>query len=158
MRKVDFNVDKFTATFFGIGLCNGKMPGTVGSAAAWAIAVIVYYTMGCTIHWAVITALVLIGAWSSDRYSKKIGAEDPPEVVIDEVAGMWISMYALPVSYGIPAFVLFRIVDILKPFPVCAAEKLPGGIGIMADDVVGGIIVRLIFAAIRTYFLAEMVG
>ena len=142
-----FDLDKSIATFFGIGLLNRKMPGTLGSAAALIIAVII------PVHWIAIITVTVVGAWFSGRYSRKTGVEDPPEVVIDEVAGMWTAMYALPVSYGIPAFVLFRIVDILKPFPVNIAEKLPGGIGIMADDVAGGAIVWLILHAIRAYII-----
>jgi phosphatidylglycerophosphatase A len=143
MKK--FNLDKFVATLFGIGHYS-KMPGTLGSAAAWIIAIVFH-----PIHWAAIITVIIIGTWFSDRYSRKIGVNDPPEVVIDKVAGMWISMYALPVGYGIPALVLFRIVDTAKPFPVSVAKKLRGGIGIMADDIVGGVIVRLIFWGIRIY-------
>ena len=142
-----FNLDGFIATFFGIGRYS-KMPGTLGSIAACIIAVIFH-----PIHWTAIIAVIITGTWFGDRYSRKIGVKDPPEVVIDEVAGMWISMYALPVGYGIPALVLFRIVDILKPFPVNVAEKLPGGIGIMADDIVGGVIVWFILWGIRTYLI-----
>ena len=146
-----FDLDKFMATFFGIGLLSSKMPGTITSAAALVIALII------PIHWIAIVSVIIIGTWSTGRYSKKIGVKDPPEAAIDEVAGMWISMYALPASYGIPAFVLFRIVDILKPFPVNVAEKLPGGIGIMADDIVGGGMVWLIFWGIRTYLSATYI-
>ena len=151
MKKFDLDADKIISTFFGAGLY-GKMPGTVGSAAALIVAVIIS-AAGFELHWGLIIAVTVIGTWCSDRYSKKIGIKDPPEVVIDEVAGMWISMYAMPASYWIPAFVLFRIIDILKPFPVNAAEKLPGGIGIMADDVLAGVFVNLILLAIKAYLL-----
>jgi phosphatidylglycerophosphatase A len=144
MKQIDF--DKFVSTFFGIG-CYSKMPGTLGSAAALIIAIII------PIHWIAIIAVTLIGTWFADRYSKKTGVKDPPEVVIDEVVGMWISMYALPAGYFLPAFVLFRVVDIVKPFPVNIAEKLPGGIGIMADDIVGGVIVWLILLGTKTYLI-----
>jgi phosphatidylglycerophosphatase A len=143
MRK--FDLDEFISTFFGIGRYS-KMPGTLGSVVAWIIAIVFY-----PIHWTAIIAVIIIGIWFSDRYSRKIGVKDPPEVVIDEVAGTWISMYALPVGYGIPALVLFRIIDIVKPFPVCTAEKLPGGIGIMADDILGGVFVWLILWGTRMY-------
>lgn len=148
MRKIKkFDTDEFVATFCGIGRYS-KMPGTIASAAALLIAVLLH-----PIHWAEILAIIVIGTWYSDRYSRKKGIKDPPEVVIDEVAGMWISMYSLPIGYGIPALVLFRLVDILKPFPVYLAEKLPGGIGIMADDIVGGAMVWLLLYAIKTYFV-----
>jgi phosphatidylglycerophosphatase A len=148
MKKLKkFDMDEFIATFCGIGWSK-KMPGTMASAVAFIIAAILH-----PIHWAEILAVIIIGTWFSDRYSKKKGIKDPPEVVIDEVAGMWISMYALPAGYGLPALVLFRIIDILKPFPVNVAEKLPGGIGIMADDIVGGVMVWFLLFAIRTYLV-----
>ena len=147
MKKIDFN--ELISTFFGIGRYS-KMPGTLGSAAALLIAMALL-AAGARLHWSAIIAVIVIGTWCSDRYSKKTGDKDPPEVVIDEVAGMWISMYAQPVNYWITAFVVFRVVDIVKPFPVNVAEKLPGGIGIMADDIVGGILVNLILLAAWTY-------
>ena len=143
MRKSSFNLDETVSTFFGIGRIR-FMPGTFGSAAALIIALII------PIHWIVIAATIIIGTWCADRYSKRIGVKDPPEVVIDEVAGMWISMYALPSSFGITAFILFRIVDILKPFPVYIMESLPGGIGIMADDITGGFMVWIVLWIVST--------
>ena len=62
-------------------------------------------------------------------------------------------MYGLPSGFFLPALFLFRVVDILKPFPINTAEKLPGGWGIMADDIVGGIIVNLILMLIRWLYL-----
>lgn len=142
-------MEKFNAlvsTFFGVGKF-GKMPGTMGSAAAVAIAVLI------PIHWTVIAATAILGIYCSDRYSKLKGEADPSEVVIDEVVGMWISMWGLPVSYGFPAFVLFRLVDILKPFPVNLFERLPGGFGIMADDIAAGVLVRLILWGLHIYMI-----
>ena len=69
---------------------------------------------------------------------------------------MWISLYALPASLSLPAFFLFRVVDILKPFPVSAAERLPGGVGIMADDVVGGVMVNLFLHFLNGYLWGHM--
>ena len=80
-----------------------------------------------------------------------MGAEDPGAIVVDEAVGMWVSLYALPVSFSLPAFFLFRVVDILKPFPVSTAERLPGGVGIMADDVVGGVMVNLFLQFLNGY-------
>ena len=147
MKKFDF--DELISTFFGIGRYS-KMPGTLASAVALGIAIALLMA-GIQIHWTAIIAVIAIGTWCSDRNSRKTGDKDPPETVIDEVAGMWISIYALPVNYWIAAFIVFRVVDILKPFPVNITEKLPGGIGIMADDIVGGILVNLILLAAWTY-------
>jgi len=144
MKKIA--LDELISTFFGIGRY-GKMPGTLGSLAALIIAVII------PVHWTAIITVILIGTWFSDRYSKRTGIKDPSEVVIDEVAGMWVSMYALPASYWVPAFVLFRVFDILKPFPVSMAEKLPGGVGIMADDIVAGVMVNLILLTTKAFIM-----
>ncbi|MCL2768214.1 MAG: phosphatidylglycerophosphatase A [Synergistaceae bacterium] len=149
-----FDLDENISTLFGIGRYS-KIPGTLGSAAALII-VMIMYVAGFRLHWSAIIAVIIIGTWCSDRYSRKTGIKDPPEVVIDEVAGMWISIYLLPPNNWIPAFVVFRIVDIVKPFPINKAEKLPGGIGIMADDIAGGIIVNLIFIAVRAYLIPSL--
>lgn len=125
------------------------MPGTVGSAVACGLYAFL------PIGWWAIPVVVAVGVWAGDAYARRKGIADPPEVVIDEVAGMWISMYALPPSAIIPAFFLFRIVDITKPFPICTAEKLPGGWGIMADDVLGGVLTNLIFQGIFWIFFGE---
>ncbi len=101
----------------------------------------------------IIILIALLGLYTSQIYSKRIGEEDPKEVIVDEVVGVWLAMYGLPSGFFLPALFLFRVVDILKPFPINTAEKLPGGWGIMADDIVGGIIVNLILMLIRWLYL-----
>ena len=72
--------------------------------------------------------------------AREIGSGDPSEVVIDELAGMWIALLgSTQWQYWIAAFLVFRLLDIIKPFPANVAERLPGGWGIMADDVVAGV-------------------
>ena len=78
--------------------------------------------------------------------------EDPPEVVIDEVAGCWIACCGFEPTYAIVGLFLFRIIDITKPFPVREMERLPGGIGIMADDIAGGIMANLLLRAMTWLF------
>jgi phosphatidylglycerophosphatase A len=102
-----------------------------------------------------ILAVIVLGTWGADRYAKMKNVLDPGEVVIDEVAGMWLSLWGLPNAYIPGAFLLFRIVDILKPFPVCTMEKLPGGWGIMADDIVGGAMANLILQGFYWIFKAS---
>ena len=149
MRKISVSDwATWVATLCGAGYLT-RVPGTVGSA----IACVLYLLL--PIRWWAILAVVLLGTWAADIYAKKKGITDPGEVVIDEVAGMWLSLYALPLTFALPAFLLFRIVDILKPIPVCTAEKLPGGIGIMADDVIGGIMTNLILQGICWIFLDQ---
>ncbi len=119
------------ATVGGLGYLTG-MPGTVGSVAAFLIAVIRPVPA-----WFVL-AFAGLAVWASGRYAKQAGREDPPEVVADEVVGTWVAIWGLPFGYWLPALCLFRVIDILKPVPVSTSERLPGGWGIVADDFVGG--------------------
>ena len=111
-----------TATLGTIGRFS-KMPGTLGSMAACAL----WLAFGGLPIWAII-AVIVAGTAASDKYEKEVGREDPPEVVIDEVAGCWIACWGFDLSYAIVSLFLFRIIDITKPFPVRQMEKLPGGI------------------------------
>jgi phosphatidylglycerophosphatase A len=140
------------ATFFGLGLTK-RMPGTVGSAAG----LLILAAFG-GVNIIALAVTILIGTVVSDRYAREKGVSDPQEVVIDEVAGYWTSMLGLDVSSAIMAFFLFRVIDIVKPFPVDSAEKLPGGVGIMADDVCGGLIVNLFLRFVSWFLLKDGFG
>jgi phosphatidylglycerophosphatase A len=91
----------------------------------------------------VIIGLTVVGTWAASRVEKLQGVKDPSKVVIDEVAGQYIALSAVPMMFEawwtiIAAFVLFRFFDIVKPYPARRLESLHGGLGIMADDVVAG--------------------
>lgn len=93
----------------------------------------------------VIAVLIsLAGTWAGSRFEKLSGKKDPSQVVIDEVAGQYIALAAVPFMFEpgwwamILAFVLFRVFDIVKPYPARKMESLPGGLGIMGDDIVAG--------------------
>ena len=144
-KKFLLNFATWIATVGGAGYFT-KMPGTVGSALAC-----VPCAFGPVPWWAILT-VTLLGTGCADVYAKVKKIPDPSEVVIDEVAGMWLSLVGLPRTFILPAFLLFRIIDITKPFPVSTMEKLPGGWGIMADDILGGLITNLILQAIYRYF------
>jgi len=136
------------ATLMGIGKIS-RMPGTLGSAAALLFFLLTGYN---GIPLIILTAI--IGAVAADKYSRAVSRDDPGEVVIDEAAGFFVSVWGLGRDFAIVGFFLFRIVDIVKPFPVRQMEKLPGGAGIMADDVCAGIIVNLILRALQWLFFA----
>lgn len=138
------------ATLFGLGRV-GRMPGTLGSLVA---AVVVM--LSGEIHTIVIAIVAAVGTYAADRYARSMKSEDPDEVIIDEVVGMWISVVGLGPTYVIVAFFLFRVVDILKPFPINIMERLPGGIGIMADDAIGGLMTNIIIRLASMYFLGKM--
>ena len=139
------------ATFFGAGL--GKPgPGTWGSVAAvliWtSVAVFAHpgpgWMIGLTL--AGIALSVGLGVPAATIAARESGRKDPGFVVVDEVAGQWIALLAIPVA-GAPAdwkhillaLLLFRVFDIYKPFPVRQLEKLPEGWGIVFDDVAAGL-------------------
>jgi phosphatidylglycerophosphatase A len=137
------------ATVFGIGYLP-YAPGTAASIVAlplaWGIAV-----FGGRFLLLFAGILVsAIGAWACEIYSQEKKEKDPSECVIDEVAGQWIACAFVPwpstlFAYAI-AFVLFRVFDITKLWPVSAAERLPGGFGIMADDLVAGLMAGIVIA------------
>lgn len=83
-----------------------------------------------------------IGIFVSNQVIQKTGKNDPSEVVIDELAGQWLALMGLPHAFGyaIAAFVIFRILDIAKPFPIKQLEKFPKGWGVMLDDFAAGLI------------------
>ncbi|MEX1147813.1 MAG: phosphatidylglycerophosphatase A [Sphingomonadales bacterium] len=121
-----------------------KAPGTWGSLAALVVGYAVHAAWGTT-GLAIGAGLALAaGMWASARYMEQTKSHDPGAVVIDEVVGMWIALLALPafpaVWHWAAAFVLFRIFDILKPWPIGVIDRhAPGAWGVMMDDVVAGI-------------------
>lgn len=138
------------ATVFGIGRVP-KAPGTAASLVAVLVAVAVLSFTGWIGMMALALAATLFGVWVSDGYGLETGTTDPQDCVIDEFAGQWLALAiaalaankgepALSIAGYVVAFVLFRLFDIAKPWPVNKAEKLRGGLGIMADDVVAGAI------------------
>jgi phosphatidylglycerophosphatase A len=133
------------ATFFGVG----RVPvaaGTVASAVAVAIGVPLVLAGSLTIAMATLVA-VMVGVWASDRHCSLCGICDSSDCVLDEVAGQWIAMIPIALysraldwrAYAL-SFLLFRLFDVLKIWPLSAAERLPGGFGVMADDVLAGLI------------------
>jgi len=120
-------------------------PGTAGSARG----LLLFWPQVGRPPLQVLTAtvlLILIGVVAGDHVARRLGKKDPGLVVVDEVAGQWISLLFLPLTLGTTAaaFVLFRLMDVLKPWPARDLERLPGGIGIMADDVMAGIYANLL--------------
>ena len=139
-------IDSQLATLFGLGFI-GSAPGTNGTAVAFLL----HLLLGNISPWLLLFTIIL-GIWASNSYAKKNAQLDPGEIIIDEVAGYWVSVLFLPISFAFVAFLLFRLVDIVKPFPVNTMEKLPGGIGIMADDLCAGIVVNLLLRSIQWLF------
>ena len=125
-------------------------PGTFGSAAGLLLFAAVRWSASTTLELAVIVFLLTIGVWSASVAERHFGAVDPGPVVLDEVAGMLITLALIPVNVtgAIVGFFLFRALDVIKPWPANRMEALPGGLGVMADDamaaVYGNVIMRLL--------------
>jgi len=125
------------ATFFGVGLLP-RAPGTWGSLAALPFAWLIQQYLGRDALALAIILLFAAGCWAAGRHAATLGGGDPGEVVIDEVAGQWLTLLFVPADWRLYAlgFVLFRLADILKPWPVNLADQaIGGGLGIMIDDV-----------------------
>lgn len=158
---------KLLVTCFGLGVLPGPT-GTYGSFGAAAVFVLIAYLLGppgTIVLWSITAAMVVaamaigvsLGRWANTFYEK----EDPSAFVLDEAAGMWLSLIAVPFTdirgmcwVVAVQFVLFRIADIIKPAPARRSERLPDGWGIMTDDIIaavyaniaGQIIFRIILA------------
>ena len=125
----------------GSGFYTGYVPiasGTFGSL----VAIVIYSIPGFERLEIIIPAIILLfsyGLFVSSKFEKVYG-KDPSQCTVDEVVGTWIALIALPKSFLIvfTTFLIWRVLDIIKPFPARSSEKLPGGFGIMIDDVISG--------------------
>ncbi|HYZ84923.1 MAG TPA: phosphatidylglycerophosphatase A [Bryobacteraceae bacterium] len=131
------------ATWFGCGYFP-MGPGTAGSLGAILVAWMLHRGAGVPVYWFAGLGLLLFlpGVWAAGRTERIESRQDPGLVVVDEVVGQWITLGAASeFSTGpvLAAFVLFRLFDIWKPFPVRKLEALPGGWGIVSDDAAAGV-------------------
>ena len=136
MEKIAFFI--WTAGFAGLV---PVAPGTAGSVVGLVLLILVRATRNDWIEVLVLVIVVAVGTWSASAAERHYRREDPGEIVIDEVAGMMLTLLWLP-SGWVPflvGFLAFRFFDIVKPFPARLAERLPGGVGVMADDLVAGL-------------------
>ena len=131
----------------GSGFYTGYIPfapGTFGSL----VALLIYYIPGFeepVILFTAIVLFILFGIYVGNKFEMKYG-KDPRQCTIDEMVGMWISLLFLPkrLVISILAFIVWRTLDIIKPFPSRNLENLNGGLGIMIDDIVAAIYALII--------------
>ena len=136
----------FTSVGF-VGRIPGA-PGTYGSlvtlpiAFLWASLVNENHLLTV----ALILVLAILGTIASSIVAKALEEEDPSEIVIDELVGQWIAVLAIPFQweYWLLAFILFRLFDIWKPWIINRSQELPGGLGIMMDDILAGLLAFLL--------------
>ena len=104
--------------------------------------------------WVALAAVVVAGIWASHRVEVALQRKDPGVIVIDEVAGMMVSVALLPRTPGVLlcAFFLFRLFDIWKPFPAREAQGLRGGFGVVVDDLVAGVYALVLVMGARMLF------
>lgn len=136
------------ATWFGSGLAPGA-PGTAGSIAGWLLAVAAAWLWSWGRAELMIATWALLGpaVWAAHRLAAATGNHDPQQVVVDEVAGVWLTLWGATAynwKSAILALLLFRLFDIWKPPPARQLEKLPGGFGIVADDLAAGVWAALV--------------
>ncbi len=132
---------KIFSTFFGVGFIP-LAPGTITSA----LIVLAYRFVLHPLSWPILGGLILLlfilGVWSAEAYSLVLNRSDPGRIVIDEACGqllalLWVPADKFPLALS---FLVFRLLDVIKPYPLRLLEKLPGGWGIMADDIGAGLV------------------
>ena len=145
------------STFFGAGLLP-IAPGTWGSLVALPLGFLLHYGGGFPFLLAATIIIFALGLWATDKATAGKEDHDPSEIVIDEVVGQWIAL--MPLSFGlwhqgfepsvfpwpgwVGAFVLFRVFDVWKPWPVSWADNMHTPLGVMLDDVLAGIMAAIV--------------
>jgi phosphatidylglycerophosphatase A len=121
-------------------------PGTFGSALGLAVFAAVRASGSVALELGVIVILFALGVWSGTVAERHFDGIDPGPVVLDEVVGMLMTLALVPVSVtgAIVAFLIFRVLDVVKPWPSASFERLPGGLGIMADDGMAAVYANLL--------------
>ncbi len=140
------------STFFGVGLVP-VAPGTAASAVAALAYVVALHGLPRPAYVLLVAALLAAGVAASGAHAAALGRPDPGRIVIDEVCGQLVALAFLPGAWLTVAasFALFRFFDIIKPWPIRRLERLPGGWGIMADDLAAGLAAA---AAVRLALIA----
>jgi phosphatidylglycerophosphatase A len=129
------------ATWFGSGFLP-IAPGSWGALMALPCAALLAWLGGPLLVLVATAAVFAAGIWAANAYMAAAGIHDPPAIVIDEVAGQWLTLALAPVDplVYVLGFLLFRVFDVLKPWPANVIDRaMTGGIGVMLDDVVAGI-------------------
>lgn len=192
-----YNPHFLYTTFFGIGKIIKKGAGTIGSIIAFPLVIFLFklshllveiftnYTsnvfIACFIIFIILILLFIIGAYSSNKYSKLINRSDPGEIIIDEIIGQALVIVAtLPFTNGLiiassfisyfpniieigvvsclASFILFRAFDILKPWPINWIDKnIKGGIGVMLDDIAAALLAIIVYYFILFYVVIDII-
>jgi phosphatidylglycerophosphatase A len=142
--------------FFATGCYSGFSPGAPGTAGS-VIGVALFWflsPLSFPLYAVTVIAFIFLSIWCAARASVIFQTKDPSQVVIDEIAGYLVTMTALPPSWGyiIAGFILFRIMDIVKPYPIrWIDQNIAGGYGIVLDDVLAGVYANIILQIARAF-------
>jgi phosphatidylglycerophosphatase A len=134
-------------------------PGTFGSAAGLLVYAAVRSSGSQVVEVLTIVLLFVVGIWSGTEAEHHFGGVDPAPVVMDEVVGMLITLAFLPVTWlgALIGFLVFRVLDVYKPWPAARFERLPGGLGVMADDgmaaIYGNLVMRVLILVVPAGWL-----
>ncbi|NPA15560.1 MAG: phosphatidylglycerophosphatase A [Deferribacteres bacterium] len=136
-------------TGLGAGL-SPVAPGTAGSVVGLLLYLLFLSKMPCIIALFVILFVMGLSIHFCEESVALFGEEDSPKIVIDEIVGMWVSLFCVKLSFYsvVDAFLIFRFFDIYKPYPVRFMDRLGGGAGIVMDDVMAGILTNIILRII----------
>ncbi|MCX5901374.1 MAG: phosphatidylglycerophosphatase A [Proteobacteria bacterium] len=143
--------------FFASGCCAGYAPVAPGTAGS-AVGLLLFYLLAnlpLTVYCGLTCIIILLAVWLAGTAEKFLGTNDPPQVVIDEIAGQLITLAAIPAhwTYMLAGFFLFRLLDIIKPWPANKINRgLHGGAGIVLDDVVAGLYANFVLQLARVIF------
>jgi phosphatidylglycerophosphatase A len=154
MNKTRDNIILFIAQ----GAYSGRAPVAPGTAGT-LVGILLYLLvrdLGGQWYSAVCVAVIVIGTWAAGRADRMFGAKDHSTIVIDEIAGYLVAMLLVPGTwqYIAAAFFLFRAFDIVKPFPLRRLEHLPGGLGVMLDDIGAGVYTNIVLQ-VASFFLVK---
>ncbi len=148
------------AHFFAFGFGSGLAPfapGTFGTAAAIPLYLLIQ-PLSLPIYLAVVVAAFVFGVWVCDQAGSDLGVHDHGGIVWDEFVGLWVTMIAAPAGWGWVAagFLLFRLFDIWKPWPIrWADQQVSGGFGVMLDDVIAGVYALIVLQLLAHFIVAR---
>ena len=137
---------------FGSGLAP-LAPGTFGSLAAAALYLLLLEDLPAMLLWSGLAVALLLGILLCDRAATRLGEEDPACIVWDEWVGCWMALALVPNDWQwqLTAIMLFRLLDILKPWPISYLDRMHGGVGIMLDDVLAGLFAGCLLSTLALF-------
>lgn len=149
-------IKKAVIIFIAQGAYAGRFPVAPGTAGT-LIGVLLYLWMRAISPAAYLVLcfiVILIGTWTAGRAESFLGRKDSPSIVIDEIAGYLVAMFMVPQGWGfvVTGFLLFRIFDIIKPYPLKRLQDIHGGAGVMVDDIGAGVYTNLVLQAAAFFY------